>query len=141
MGSKKKHRQEWTVDDGELLEVMADFLEMGHVENIVAMFKQESRYYDWTGDLLTDERFTVRLGVAVLFEYLVEERPDAIELAIPSLVRQMDNPNNWVRGEVANVLGIINTPTALDHVLKMVDDPDRTVAAVARDIVMEAGWI
>jgi hypothetical protein len=46
---------------------------MGHVENIVAMFKQDPRYYAWTGNLLQDERFAVRLDVSVLFEYLARD--------------------------------------------------------------------
>ncbi|RUM42691.1 MAG: hypothetical protein DSY80_06765, partial [Desulfocapsa sp.] len=49
------------VSDEELLKVIADFLEMGYVENIVAMFKQDQRYYDWVGDLIKDQRFAVRL--------------------------------------------------------------------------------
>lgn len=124
------------VSDETLLEVIADFLEMGHVENIVAMFKAEPRYYDWTGDLLQDERFAVRLGVSVLFEYLVEQRPDQVELAIDSLVRQLDNNTPaWIRGEAVSVLGIIGTEKALAHVQPLVNDPDPQVAEVARDIV------
>ncbi len=127
-----------TVSDEELLAVMADFLEMGHVENIVAMYKQESRYYEWTGRLLTDERFAVRLGISVLFEYLVEQRPDDVRLAIPSLTEQLENTKSWVRGEAVNVLGIIGSEDALVQVEKMVEDPDSQVAEVARDILTEA---
>ncbi len=79
------------VSDQELLKVIADFLEMGHVENIVAMFKQEPRYYQWTGALLADERFGVRLGASVLFEYLAEECPDDVHLAVPSLAEALQN--------------------------------------------------
>lgn len=127
------------VSDEELLKVMADFLEMGHVENIAAMYRQESRYYQWTGDLLTDERFAVRLGVSVLFEDLVRDRPGEVGLAIPSLIRQLENPNSWVRGEAVSVLGIIGTRDALVQVKKMVQDPDSQVAEVARDILEEIG--
>ncbi|WP_456388643.1 HEAT repeat domain-containing protein [Desulfolithobacter sp.] len=124
------------VSDEILLGVIADFLEMGHVENIVAMFKAEPRYYGWTGDLLRDERFAVRLGVSVLFEYLVEQRPDQVELAIDSLVRQLDsNTPAWIRGEAVSVLGIIGTEKALARVRLLMNDPDPQVAEVARDIV------
>jgi hypothetical protein len=128
-----------TVSDEELLKVMADFLEMGHVENIVAMYKQEPRYYDWTGEILADERFAVRLGVSVLFEYLLEDCPDDVDLAVPSLVRQLENPLSWIRGEVVNVLGIIGTQSAMTHVKAMVADQDEQVAEVARDILAEQG--
>ena len=139
MERARERQRDRTVTDNELISVIADFLEMGHVENIVAMYKQEPRYYDWTGELLTDERFAVRLGVSVLFEYLADERPEDIELAVPSLVRQVDNPNSWVRGEVVSVLGIIGTQEALQQVQKLVADPDSQVVAVARDILQEAG--
>lgn len=126
------------VSDEELLAVMADFLEMGHVENIVAMYKQEPRYYEWTGRLLTDERFAVRLGVSVLFEYLREERPDELDRAVPSLTEQLAHPESWVRGEAVNVLGIIGTEEALARIRKMVTDPDPQVVEIARDILREA---
>jgi len=123
------------VSDEELRQVIADFLNMGHVENIVAMFRQEQRYYDWVGDLLTDERFAVRLGVCVLFEYLVEERPDEACLAIDSLARQLDNETSWVRGEAVTVLGIIGGPRAMGLIAGMTGDPDPQVAEIARDLV------
>ncbi len=138
MPKPKEQRTDRTVSDEELLTVMADFLEMGHVENIVAMYKQEPRYYEWTGRLLTDERFAVRLGVSVLFEYLVEQRPDDVRLAIPSLTEQLEHTESWVRGEAVNVLGIIGSKDALVQVEKMVEDPDSQVAEVARDILQEA---
>jgi len=123
------------VSDEELRQVIADFLNMGHVENIVAMFRQEQRYYDWVGDLLTDERFAVRLGVCVLFEYLVEERPEEVRLAIDSLARQLDNETGWIRGEAVTVLGLIGDERALALVEAKVDDPDPQVAEIARDII------
>ena len=43
------------VSESELKQVIADFLEMGHVENIVAMFRKEPLYYSWVGDILDDE--------------------------------------------------------------------------------------
>ncbi len=60
------------VSDAELKKVIADFLEMGHIENIVSMFRQDPQYYMWSGDILKDERFNVRLGMTVLFEELKE---------------------------------------------------------------------
>ncbi|HKJ64757.1 MAG TPA: hypothetical protein VJ969_05110, partial [Desulfopila sp.] len=57
-----------TVNDEELKKVIADFLEMGHVENIIAMFRRNPAYFDWSGELLEDDRFNVRLGLTILFE-------------------------------------------------------------------------
>jgi hypothetical protein len=126
------------VSDEELLKVIADFLEMGHVENIVAMFKQEPRYYQWVGTLLEDERFAVRLGVSVLFEYLIEDRPDEVHLAIPSLAKAIQHETAWVRGEAVSVLAIIASSDAVALVRTMVDDPAPEVAGLARDIIEES---
>lgn len=126
------------ISDEELRKVIADFLEMGHVENIVAMFKQEPRYYQWVGTLLEDERFAVRLGVSVLFEYLIEDRPDQVHLAIPSLATAIKHETAWVRGEAVSVLAIIGSSEAVALVKTMVDDPATQVADLARDILEES---
>ncbi len=126
------------VSDEELLKVIADFLEMGYVENIVAMFRQESRYYQWIGDLLTDERFAVRLGVSVLFEYLLEERPEELALALPSLTKALQHEAGWVRGEAVSVLAMVPGAEALALVRTMLDDTDDQVAAIAREIIEES---
>lgn len=50
------------VSDSELPRVIKDFLEMGHVDNIAAVFQRQACPFDWAGAILDDERFTVRLG-------------------------------------------------------------------------------
>jgi HEAT repeat protein len=128
------------VSDRELKTVIADFLDMGHVENIVAMFRRDSGYYAWTGELLHDSRLQVRLGVSVLFEELRLVDPGGIERAIPSLrtlLRQSPPAPAYVRGDAIGVLGIIGGETALAEVREVMADPDPVVAEVARDILGE----
>ncbi len=126
------------VSDDELKKVIADFLEMGHVENIVAMFRREPRYYAWTGEILDDERFNVRLGVSVLFEELKPLQPDRLVLAIPSLARILRNELALLRGEAISVLGIIGTDEAIELVRGMLSDPSPQVREMA-DLVLEEG--
>lgn len=115
------------VSDTELKKVIGDFLEMGHVENIVSMFRREPAYYAWTGEILDDERLAVRLGVSILFEELKAIQPEKLHLAIPSLTEllQSDSPN--IRGEAVGVLGIIGTDEAFDHIRSMLSDPNPQV--------------
>ncbi len=126
-----------TVSDSELKKVIADFLEMGHVENIFEMFKREPLYYDWVGDILNDERFNVRLGISVLFEELKERHPHELSLAIPSLERELENEQVFVRGEAVSVLGIIGSPDAVAVIKKALHDTSPQVVDVARDILEE----
>lgn len=124
-----------TVSDAELQRVIADFLALGHVDNIVALFRQDPATFAWTGLLLTDERFSVRLGVSVLFEHLVGLCPDQCTLAIPSLVAQLTNPIDWVRGEAASVLAIIGTAEALAPLRPLLADPSPQVVELVGDIL------
>jgi hypothetical protein len=123
------------VSDEELLQVIADFLAMGHVENIVALFRQEPRYFAWTGQLLEDERFAVRLGVSVLFEYLADLCPQHLVLAVPGLIQQVQHPIAWVRGEAASVLGMIASEEALAALPPLLHDPSPQVVEIVRDIL------
>jgi HEAT repeat protein len=123
------------VSDDELLRVIADFLSLGHVDNIVAMFRQEPRYLAWTGKLLEDERFAVRLGVLVLFEHLVELSPHLLPLAVPGLITQLRHPVAWVRGEAASVLGLIATGEALAALPDVLHDSSPQVVEIVRDIL------
>ena len=119
----------------DMLQVIGDFLELGHVENIVTMFKQDGSLYNLTGDLLRDERFTVRLGIAVLFEELAVIRPNEISLAIPSLLPLLQEQNPILRGEAATILGIIDSKAALKQLVKLKDDPDFQVREIVTDII------
>ncbi len=110
------------VSDEELKKVIGDFLEMGHVENIVAMFKREPLYYDWTGELLLDDRFNVRLGLAILFEDLQLIQPDKTPLAIPSLQPLLKNESPLIRGETIGILGLIGSPKAIELIHQAKDD-------------------
>ena len=119
----------------ELLQVIGDFLEMGHVENIVAMFKKDDSLYELIGDLLRDERFAVRLGTAVLFEELVQIRPEHTPKAIPALQPLLTEPVPALRGEAANILGIIGTDEAFRSLSPLRNDPDPQVAEIVTDIL------
>ena len=123
----------------DMVQIIGDFLEMGHVENIVAMFKQDRSLYNLTGDLLRDERFTVRLGIAVLFEELAVIRPKEISLAIPSLLPLLQEQNPILRGEAATILGIIGSRDALAPLDKLKDDPDSQVREIITDISHQGG--
>lgn len=126
------------VSDEELLAVIADFLNMGHVDNILAMVRQEPRYLAWTGQLLEDERFAVRVGVLVLLEHLVETHPHHLDLAIDGLIEQLAHPVEWVRGDAASALGIIGAQRGLAALSPLRNDPSPQVVEIVSDILSAA---
>jgi len=122
-------------EQAELIAVIADFLEMGHVENIMAMFKQDTSLYALSGELLRDERFMVRMGMAVLFEELKALRPQEVTLAIPALLPILGEETPWMRGEAVNLLGIIGTPEALAYIKPLADDREAQIREMVQDIL------
>lgn len=138
LSSHKKMKQTHdSVSDQDLKRVIADFLDQGHVENIVAMFRREPKYYTWTGDILRDGRFNVRLGVSVLFEELRQIQPENIELAIPSLLELLKTDDPLLRGEVISLLGIIGGATAPAIISQYSDDPDPRVREMVQLVLGE----
>jgi hypothetical protein len=125
-------------EEAELIAVIADFLELGHVENIMAMFRQNPALYALSGELVRDERFKVRMGMAVLFEEMRALRPQEMALAIPSLLSVLAEAQPWMRGEAVNLLGIIGTPEALAWIKPLVDDPEPQIREMVADILAES---
>ena len=121
--------------DEELLTVISDFLEKGLAENIVAMFKKEPELHRLTGALLKDERYMVRMGVAVLYEELVAVQPSEMTQAIPSLRPLLADEVSYIRGEACNILGLINTDEARSLLATMIDDPDPQVREIVADFL------
>jgi len=119
----------------ELIGVIKDFLEMGHVENIVAMFDRDTRYFSWTGRILDDERFAVRLGVSVLYEELQARGNRSLHLAVPSLEKLLDSDQPLLRGEALSVLAIIGTEELGRQARRMDTDSDPQVREIAADIL------
>lgn len=124
------------VSDKELKKVIGDFLEMGHVENIVAMFRRSPDYYPWTGEILNDERLAVRLGVSILFEELKVIQPEKIHLAIPSLKPLLSSDSPMIRGEAVGLLGIIGTKECFESIRALASDPSPQVREMV-DLALE----
>jgi hypothetical protein len=123
------------ISPDELIRVIKDFLEMGYVENIVAMFDRDSRYFPWTGTILDDERFSVRLGVSVLFEELQARGNRSLHLAVPSLEKLLDSDQPLLRGEALSVLAIIKAETLRHQAERMRHDSDAQIREIAADIL------
>lgn len=125
------------VSDEELQKVIGDFLEMGHVENIISMFRHEPDYLQWTGIILQDERINVRLGLSILFEEFKKSAPELLPSAIPSLKEALLVEEPLFRGEAISLLGIINTKESMLLINQHLDDPSPQVREMAKIVLSE----
>jgi HEAT repeat protein len=123
----------------ELVKMISDHMETGFLDNIVDMFRHDSTLYRLIGELIRDERVRVRLGVTALMEELKRLDPGNVSLALAYLYPLLDHPEAVVRGDAANLIGIIGDRTSLPRLKALLDDENGSVRIIAREAVQEIG--
>lgn len=126
-----------TTNDLETKKMIADYMEAGYLDNIIDMFKHDPSLYELAGDLLTDERMRVRIGIIALLEDLKKEDPENIKKALPSIVSVTKNQNPVFRGDAAYLLGIVGNKDTIAHLIKLLDDEDPNVRTIAKEAIEE----
>jgi HEAT repeat protein len=89
--------------------------------------------------MIGDENIRVRMGATALVEELAKERPDQLRPAVAGLVALLRHENATIRGDAANVLGLIGDPSATDALKELGNDPNASVREIARDALQEIG--
>lgn len=121
-----------------LIALIADHMENGFLENIIDMFRHDSSLYSLTGSLIQDERVRVRIGVTALIEELKKLDAENIAGAVPVLLPLLALDGPVVRGDAANLLGIIGDKRALPHLEKLLlEDRDEDVRLIAKEAIQE----
>jgi HEAT repeat protein len=121
----------------DLLQMIADYMENGFLENIIDMFRHDRGLYALTGDLIQDERVRVRIGTTALLEELKKSDPDNISRALEHLIPLLDHADAVVRGDAANLVGIVGDKKALPLLKDLVADENDDVRLIAREAVRE----
>ena len=120
-----------------MLKMIADHMENGFLDNIVAMFRQDSSLYPMIAELLEDERSRVRIGTIALVETLIEEEPDKIRAVIPAIARILRHSNPTLRGDAAYLLGIIGHKDALTFLSDLSHDKHELVRQTVQEAIDE----
>lgn len=121
----------------DLKNMIADYMEAGFLDNIVDMYKHDSNLYMLLGDLIQDERVRVRIGVTALVEELKSSDFRNISKAVPNLVPLLKNDVPVVRGDAANLLGIIGGQLMISHLEKALSDENPDVRLIAKEAIEE----
>lgn len=117
--------------------MIADYMENGFLDNIIDMFKHDKNLYEYIGDLITDERMRVRIGVTALVETLKKEDPENVIKAIPFILPLLKNQNPVPRGDAAYLLGMIGHIDAIPSLKEIVKDEDVNVRTIAKEAIEE----
>lgn len=117
--------------------MIADYMEKGFLENIIDMFKHDKSLYVLIGELMTDERMRVRLGISALVEALAKEDREKMSDAIPGIAQLLRNVNPTIRGDAAYLLGIIGQREVIPFLAEAAEDDNPGVREIVREAIEE----
>ncbi len=121
----------------DLLQMISDYMENGFLENIIDMYRHDVTLYRLIGELIQDERIRVRLGVTALVEELKKIDPDHVILAQEHLLPLLHHADAVVRGDAANLVGIVGDDTSLYHLKALMEDENGNVRIIAHEAVQQ----
>ncbi len=122
------------INPEELKTMIADYMENGFLENIIDMFRHDKSLYRFVGELMTDERVRVRLGISALVETLKKEDPENVHMSATNILPLLKNAEPVIRGDAAYLLGIIKHPDAIPLLKKVADnDENADVRSIAKE--------
>ena len=121
----------------DLVQLIADYMENGFLENIIDMFRHDSSLYQLTASLIQDERVRVRIGITALMEELKKLDAANIYGAVPGLLQLLGHAEPFVRGDSANLIGIIGDRNTLSSLEKLLADENENVRLIAKEAIEE----
>lgn len=110
-------------------------MEGGLLDNIIDMFKHDKNLYELVPDLMKDERMRVRIGVTALLETLILEDPENVKKAVPRILFLLKNENPVIRGDAANILGIIGDADVIPFLREISADENENVRIIAKEAI------
>lgn len=127
--------EEGAGENSDLKKMIADYMEGGMLENIIDMFKQDKGMYSFVADLLSDERMRVRIGVTALLETLIHEDAENVKKTVPQIVSLLKDENPVIRGDAANILGIIGSSDVIPSLRELSTDGNENVRIIAKESI------
>jgi len=121
----------------DLEQMIADYMENGFLDNIIDMFRHDNSLYDLIGTLIQDDRVRVRIGITALMEELKRLDPANIIRAQKNLLPLLDHAVAVVRGDAANLIGIIGDRGSLPFLEQCLLDVHEGVRIVAREAIAQ----
>ncbi|MDY6825180.1 MAG: thioredoxin family protein [Thermodesulfobacteriota bacterium] len=93
-------------------ETLKSIVEAGNAETVAKMMLDKGEIYSAYIDLLTDEKWSVRLGAMVVFEYIAESDDAMAGQVVEALWERFDRVDNSVKGDILHLYGESGRPDA-----------------------------
>jgi HEAT repeat protein len=125
--------------DTELKDMLIEYMGKGFLENIIDMFKHDPSLFRFLPDLISSENTRVRIGAVALVEELRDSFKDKIEETLPALVRLLENGDDTLRGDIAYLLSILNTPSAHDILKTLCNTENPDIREIVEETLRKTG--
>lgn len=113
---------------------LRQIIEAGDAGDAARMMIDSGGIFPALAQLLSDDKWSVRLGAMVTVEYLADDAPELADQLIDPLWEGFTGYNAQVQGDVAHVLGLIGTNKAKSHLKEIVESAfDEEVVEAARE--------
>jgi len=122
-------------NDQEFMNMVADYMEKGFLDNIIDMFKHDESLYGIIPHLLSDERLRVRLGTTALLETLNGEDGEKVQKALPHLIGLLKHPDPNVRGDSVSLIGVIARSDVTEELEPLLSDANPDVRMLAKEAI------
>ncbi len=99
---------------------LRQIIESGEAARLAGTMAAHGACFPAIVDLLTSERWSVRLGAMVTVEYLVDEAPDLAADLVAPLWHRFDRLSEPIQGDVVQVIGQIGNDEAVACLQKIV---------------------
>lgn len=105
------------MSDRETIDMIAEYMEKGFLENIEDMLKHDTGLFDALPVMIADERSRVRIGAVSIAESMRETHMAELVAQIPSIAAHIMDENPTLRGDAIYLLSAIGHPDALPYLM------------------------
>ena len=131
-------RMNMTLSNEDLKEfssLLSQDLENGDTDKVVELFKYNKTLYETLGKMLSEGSMFVRLGVNMLLEDLSEEKPEDMKYALPQIIPLLQNENATIRGDAADIIGMIGSSEHISILKPLLEDEHSQVREIAAEAI------
>jgi HEAT repeat protein len=121
----------------EFAELLSENLGTGNLDQVISLFQYNETLYETIGLLVKSEKMNVRIGISAVMEELFDAGTIKTEKAITSIQPLLKDQNPVVRGDAANLIGIIGKKEHLFLLESLLNDENFQVIEVAKEAIDE----